>query len=288
VGYVPVAEVGGKFYIAGGSTWTGVTLADSAASYVFDPVADTITPITNTPRATGETVAVNESGRLWVLGGGRNAPNPSNQVDAYEPVPDTWSLGPSFVTARRNIAAAVDPATGNIYMAGGYAPTTPTNSVEVYTGPGINCGLVERYCTAKTNSLGCLPAISAAGMPSATAGAGFTLTTVNVINNKPGLYIYCNTGRVAVPFVGGLRCVNIPIRRTVPLGSGGNPPPNDCSGAYSIDMNTFAVGGLGGTPAAYLTVPGTVVDAQVWGRDPGFPPPDNATLGDAVEYTICP
>ena len=95
------------------------------------------------------------------------------------------------------------------------------------------------YCTAKTNSLGCVPAIAAVGIPSATS-TPFDITAANVLNNKNGLLFYGYNGPTNTPFLGGTLCVAPPLRRTTVQNSGGNPPPNDCSGSYVLDVVAVA------------------------------------------------
>jgi len=136
-GYVPAAAIGNLIYTAGGPLWDGTTLQDTADSYKYDTVANTWTPITNTPRATGETRAVVVGGAVWVLGGGRTTPNPSNLVDVYNVAGNSWSAGPAFTNARRNFPADSDGST--VWLAGGYEPTTAAGDMEIYRS-GVPCG----------------------------------------------------------------------------------------------------------------------------------------------------
>ncbi|MBK8180907.1 MAG: hypothetical protein IPK67_18840 [Planctomycetes bacterium] len=167
-----------------------------------------------------------------------------------------------------------------------------TGALAGWTLEGNTCGPPPApvgYCTAKVNSLGCSPTMLGIGFSSASAGSGFTVKSTNVRNNKPGLLLYSDAGRSGTPFQGGFLCVASPIRRTVPLSSAGSPSPtNDCTGFFAIDMNAFAIGSLGGSPAGFLIVPGAMVDSQFWGRDPGFPAPDNSSLSAGLEFVIGP
>ncbi|HUR26777.1 MAG TPA: hypothetical protein VM509_01210 [Planctomycetota bacterium] len=149
------------------------------------------------------------------------------------------------------------------------------------------CNTTTVYCTAKVNSLGCTPVISAVGSPSPVASSGFVVHGANVRNQKVGILLYSVTGRAATPFQNGFLCVAAPVRRTPSVSSAGNAlPANDCSGDYALDMNAFGQGALGGSPSPALLVPGTVVDCQWWGRDQGFAAPNNSTLTDAIEYVL--
>jgi hypothetical protein len=136
------------------------------------------------------------------------------------------------------------------------------------------------YCTAKVTSNGCVPAIAFFGSPSASAGSGFLITASQIEPQKSGLFFYGKSGPAAFPFQGGTLCVNPPQTRTPVQDSGGAAA---CSGTYSIDFNAHIAGGS--DPAL---VAGQQVNGQYWFRDPGFAPPDNTGLSNAIEFEIGP
>ena len=174
---------------------------------------------------------------------------------------------------------------GGAYKFNQTAPAGILGSLDPCTGTGTV------YCTAKTNSLGCVPQIGATGASSASATQGFVVSATNVRNNKPGLSFYKVGGAQAgAPFQCGTLCVGPSgIRRTPAQVAGGTAPPaNDCSGVFQIDMNTFAQGFAGGSPDPALLVVGSLVHTQFWGRDQGFAAPCNTTLSDGLEYVVCP
>jgi len=155
-------------------------------------------------------------------------------------------------------------------------------------GPNVGAGYVfeiaydaQVYCTAKVNSLGCLPAVEFVGVPSATSASAFVITARNVINQKSGLFYYGLNGRAATPFQGGVSCVASPIVRTAAQSSGGQPVGVDCSGTYAIDFNAHVQSGLDPN-----LVSGAVVNGQFWTRDGGAA--SGTGLSDAIEFTLQP
>ena len=139
-GYIPTATAGNFIYMAGGSDFVAAAITDTNQSLRYDPVADVISTIATIPRMTGETRAVLQpvDNTIWVLGGGRVAPNPSTQVDVYNPATNTWSLAPPMAVAKRNFPADMDPQTpvlgARIWATGGYDSTgVPTTLHHQFT-----------------------------------------------------------------------------------------------------------------------------------------------------------
>jgi plastocyanin len=163
--YAPTCSIDGIIYVGGASDWDGTTVIDTTNSFSFNPVANSIGTIAAIPRATGETRGLNFNGQMYVMGGGRVAPNPSNEVDVYDPGTNSWSTAPSFNNARRNFPTDTDGTT-HIYLSGGYDVDglTPLASMEIFCQPGA------------TPTPTPTPTATATATPTATATASPTAT----------------------------------------------------------------------------------------------------------------
>jgi hypothetical protein len=133
-GYIPTAAIGNAIYTAGGSLGDGATIHDTNDSYKYNIATDTWTAIANIPRLTAETRALNVYGQMWVMGGGRDAPNPSNEVDIYDPYCNSWTIGAPFVTPRRNFPTDANGGS-RVWLAGGYVNSVPDMTMEIYQAP---------------------------------------------------------------------------------------------------------------------------------------------------------
>ena len=142
----------------------------------------------------------------------------------------------------------------------------------------VACAAPTTYCQAKVNSQGCTPSIGTDGHATLSGLDDLRVTASNVLNQKSGLLFWGFTSS-ATAFQGGTKCVAAPTRRTPIQSSGGNPPPDDCSGTYDFHFS-----------AAYMQFhglqPGDTVYAQYWSRDPSSA--STTGLTDAVSFTLCP
>jgi hypothetical protein len=139
------------------------------------------------------------------------------------------------------------------------------------------------YCDAKTDSVGCTPAITSTGTPAFSGTDRFTVSASNLRNNRRGRLFYslCPS---SLPYLGGSACIAEPLRATPGVFSGGNRPGPDCSGVLSFDFNEFIRDG-----ADLDLVPGTTVYAQFRYHDQGHASTTfSIGLTDALVFTIAP
>ncbi|MCK6446044.1 MAG: carboxypeptidase regulatory-like domain-containing protein [Planctomycetes bacterium] len=174
------------------------------------------------------------------------------------------------------------------FSAPGYASqqfgiTATSTSSQVLAVQLVKDTTATFYCTAKTNSLGCVPVMDADGNPSASAGSGFVLSAASVLNKKAGLLFYSTVGANGNPFQGGTLCCKLPIVRTPVQNSGGSASGNDCTGTFVFDFNGYIAAG-----ADPNLVSGANVWSQYWSRDPGFAAPNNTSLSNGTSFTILP
>lgn len=238
----------------------------------------------------GEAIAPDLSGGVYVSGstsgslGGSSAGGADVWLARYDGAGNQLWITQLGTSGSDFAYAAAPDGSGGMYVSGytsGSLGGPQVGGTDAWVARyELPCPPISIYCSAKTNSAGCVPAIAATGNPSASAGSGFMIDTSNVLDNVLGLYFYSKSGPSNLPFHGGTLCAQQPLVRTMLQHSGGTAP---CGGSFSIDFNAYVASGK--DPAL---VAGQGVWAQTWSRDPAFAPPNDTSLSDAVSFTLCP
>jgi hypothetical protein len=248
----------------------------SSGGYLIDTILPTnVLGLTSTTHAVGVPSCSTSMSVVWAASGDAHSGLAGYGVSVNtNPTADATPFANIFVN-NVTIGFPSTPTTWYVHVrsidhAGNASPTAHLGPFPIDPDP------VTVYCTAKKNSVGCIPAIGTLNAPSYSGGA-FEVIAKNVVNNKSGLLFWGYTPS-AVPFQGGIKCVLNPVKRTPLQNSGGNPPPNDCSGTYSFNFDTAYMAFKG-------IAPGDTLYAQYWSRDPLAP--FTTGLTDAVKFTVC-
>jgi len=196
------------------------------------------------------------------------------RVDSSAQEVETWRAASSQFY---ELVAAAQGPSNRYLICGNFAGS----GVDVRTVQFDLSEAPQAYCSTQVDSNGCVPAAVFAGDSSAAAASGFSLTARNLTPQRNGLWLCSVNGAANAPFLGGTLCVQGPFLRG-PLSNTG-PAGAACSGALSLDFNTFASGPS--APAA-LTQPGTRVWTQAWSRDSGALA--GANLSNALTFVVQP
>jgi N-acetylneuraminic acid mutarotase len=183
--------INGHLYVAGGRDINNTNLS---TLYDYDIAADTWTQRANLPDGINVPGSAVIGGKLWIFGGGNpftgpampwtrktgvQAPETTGELQVYDPVTDSWTVGPSL-NQIRSFPSGTDVG-GTAVAVGGYTGIDTTTSVEVNVTSG---GCVSPTPTATATAPTATPTATATATatgtaPSATPTATAT-TTVTV------------------------------------------------------------------------------------------------------------
>lgn len=119
------------------------------------------------------------------------------------------------------------------------------------------------YCAALPSANGCIARCFVSGDASLTSPTPLHVELQLAPNNRSAAFFY-GLARTSAPYLGGLICVQPPLRRTPLVPTAGSPPPlNDCSGVAGYDMEARIAAGV--DPALVV---GAELYLQWFVRDP--------------------
>lgn len=210
-------------------------------------------------------VAVDAAGRVYVCNGWANTPSSNGRLWAF--TADLSQLLFSVTLDNPNQGGPAIARDGTLIACDRAAVRAWRES-----------GVPQTYCVSKPNSDGCLASIYGVGVPSASAGVGFTVGASQVTAGDSGLFFYSKSGPAALPFLGGTLCLAGTVTRTSGSNSGGAA---SCAGSFALDFNAYAA--TGQDPAL---VAGQPVWGQYWYRDPQSP--SGVGLSNGLAFQLGP
>ncbi|MEY2746845.1 MAG: Serine/threonine-protein kinase PrkC [Planctomycetota bacterium] len=138
---------------------------------------------------------------------------------------------------------------------------------------------ISTYCSAKTTSAGCVPAIAGEGLASVGSSNSFVVSATQIAPGVNGVLTWSRMP-ASTPFAGGTMCVGSPVWRSWILSA--QPPGGPaCSGILQFPFTTERM-------AASNLAAGDVVHLQVWTRDNGYAPPANWGMTQGLRVTLVP
>ena len=293
----PALYAGGTFLSAGGVDASGIARWDGSN---WSPVGSGVSG--GFPSAVNAmTVFDDRSGHgpaLYAGGGFLSAGGvPAKNFAKWDGA--SWSaLGSAMNSGVQTLAVFDDENGGGpaIYVGGTFSSSASGGSY--FAKWGCPPTPAEVFCTAKTTLFCGAANISATGTSSATATSGFVIDARPVRGCRPGLLLYSNQPtQPGVSFGGpgnGVLCLSgTGLRRAGPIQS--NTAVQQCDGTLAIDMNQFNTSNWEASgcnppvgqssPAGFLSLVGTTVNAQMWGRDSI---PSGQVLSDGISWAIGP
>lgn len=279
----------GKVLITGGYSASGTTSIATSSAEIFDPVANTFTPIGSMSQArVSHLAALLSSGNVLIAGGCLTGGNASLSTEIFNVSSGTFASGPQM-SAPHCMGQITVLQSGKILISGGYDPVSGTISgAELFdptsnTFVSIGAMVQPRYNhTATLLSSGEVLFAGGFAAQGPTAGTEYYNPSSNSFSSGPALAAY-RYGQQAALLPSGLVAI---IGGDGPSSTGFDSPVNDID-AVSTTQLTLGIGTVNGRVDAQSLVLGDSSVLIVGGGFGGYTA-DVITFGAAVPSNPAP